>query len=40
MYVGIGCSNMFSMITVDSSKVKNKTSDLNFQNFTFLIKAN
>ena len=40
MYVGIDCSNMFSMIIANSSKVKNEISDLNFQNFTFLIKAN
>ena len=40
MYVGIDCSNMFSMIIVNCSKVKNEISDLNFQNFTFLIKAN
>ena len=40
MYVEIDCSNMFSMIIVNSSKFKNEISDLNFQNFTFLIKAN
>ena len=40
MYVGIDCSYMFSMIIFNSSKVKNEISDLDFQNFTFLIKAN
>ena len=30
MYVGIDCSNMFSMIIVNSSKVENEISDLNF----------
>ena len=40
MYVGIDCSNMFSMIIVNCLKVKNEISDLNFQNFAFLIKAN
>ena len=39
-YVGIDCSNMFSMIIVNSSKVKNEIFDLNFENFRFLIKAN
>ena len=34
--MGIDCSNMFSMIIVSSSKVKNEISDLNFQNFAFL----
>ena len=40
MFVGIDCFNMFSMIIVNSSKVKNEFSDLDFRNFTFLIKAN
>ena len=40
MYVGIDCSNMFSMIIVNFSKVENEISDFNFQNFTFLIKTN
>ena len=40
MYVGIDCFNMFIMVIVNSAKVINEISDLNFQNFTFLIKAN
>ena len=40
MYVGIDYSNMFSIIIVNCLKVKNEISDFNFQNFTFLIKAN
>ena len=40
MYVGIDCFNMFSMTIINSSKVENEISDLNFHNFTFLIKVN
>ena len=40
MFVGIDCSNMFSMIIVNFSKVEIEISDLNFQNFIFSIKAN
>ena len=40
MYVVVDCSNVFSMIVVNSSKVKIKISDPNFQNATLLIKAN
>ena len=40
MYAVVDCSNVFSMIVVNSSKVKIEISDPNFQNVTLLIKAN
>ena len=38
--MGIDYCNRFSMIIVNFSKFKIEISDLRFQNFTFLIKAN